>query len=87
MKLTNAELTCLQKGLPVTVMDGDNLYTIGIDLNEKTGVRLTHGDEKKWREEQRQGFGRYNLDYVPEASYTEELWEEMRKRNNMALKH
>ena len=24
-----------------------------------------------------------NLDYVPEASYTEELWEEMRKRNNM----
>ena len=101
MKLTNAELTCLQKGLPVTVMDGDNLYTIGIDLNEKTGVRLTHGDEKKWREEQRQGFGRYNfglngcwvadsegnLDYVPEASYTEELWEEMRKRNNMTLKH
>ncbi len=101
MKLTNAELTCLQKGLPITVMDGDDLYTIGIDLNEKTGVRLTHGDEKKWREEQRQGFGRYNfglngcwvadeegnLDYVPEASYTEELWEEMRKRNNMTLKH
>ena len=101
MKLTNAELTCLQKGLPVTVMDGDDLYTIGIDLNEKTGVRLTRGDEKKWREEQRQGFGRYNfglngcwvadndgnLDYVPEASYTEELWEEMRKRNNMTLKH
>lgn len=28
-----------------------------------------------------------NLDYVPEASYTEELWEEMRKRNNMTLKH
>lgn len=102
MKLTNAELVCLQKGMPVTFMDGDKLHTVGIDLYAKTGIRFAQGDEKRWREEQRTGFSRYNFgvngcwiadsegnfDYVPEESYTEELWEEMRKRNNpMSLKH
>lgn len=102
MKLTNAELICLQKGLPVTVMDGEELRTIGIDLNERTGIRFSLGDERKWREEQQRGMEKYNfglngcwvaddegnLDYVPEESYTQELWEEMRKRNcGMSVKH
>ena len=94
MKLTNAELTCLQKGLPVTVMDGDDLYTIGIDLNEKTGVRLTRGDEKKWRQQSKREWGKHNfgcfgcwtmdedgnLDYVHEDDYTEEMWDELKKK-------
>lgn len=102
MKLTPAELACLQKGLPITLMDGDSMYTVGIDLNERTGIRLVEGDERKWREEQRKDIGPYtfgvngcwmtdgegNLDYIPEESYTEELWEEMRKQNrSLSLKH
>lgn len=102
MKLTHAELVCLQKGIPVTVMNGENLYTVGIDLNTKTGIRLADGDEKKWRKEQRADIGPYNFglngcwvtdtdgnfDYIPEESYTEEMWEEMRKRQNpMIMKH
>ena len=102
VQLTNAELTCLQKGMPITIMDGDALHTVGIDLNEKSGIRIADGDEKRWREEQRKAFGQYNfgingcwvadndgnLDYVPEESYTEEMWEEMKKRNNtVQIKH
>jgi phenylpropionate dioxygenase-like ring-hydroxylating dioxygenase large terminal subunit len=101
MKLTNAELICLQKGLPISVLDNDEMHTVGIDLTEKTGIRVTQGDERKWREEQKRGGAKYNfgingcwmmddegnLDYVPEESYTEELWEEMKKRNNTTLKH
>jgi hypothetical protein len=96
MNLTNAELTCLQKGLPISVIDGDEVHTVGIDLMDKSGIRIAQGDERKWREEQNRSVGKYNfglngcwmaddegnLDYVPEESYTEELWEEMRKRNN-----
>ena len=102
MSLTNAELTCLQKGLPISVIDGDDVHTVGIDLMEKSGIRIAQGDERKWREDQRQGISKFNfglngcwmtvdegnLDYVPEESYTEELWEEMRKRNSqITLKH
>jgi len=35
MKLTNAELICLQKGMPISVVDGEDLHTVGIDLTEK----------------------------------------------------
>jgi hypothetical protein len=101
MKLTNAELICLQKGMPISVVDGEDLHTVGIDLTEKTGIRIALGDERKWREDQKQCGSKYNfglngcwasdadgnLDYIPEESYTEELWEEMRKRNNTTLKH
>jgi hypothetical protein len=96
MNLTNAELTCLQKGLPISVIDGEEVHTVGIDLMDKSGIRIAQGDERKWREEQNRSVDKYNfglngcwmaddegnLDYVPEESYTEELWEEMRKRNN-----
>jgi hypothetical protein len=101
MRLTNAELICLQKGLPISIIDGDDLHTVGIDLTEKTGIRITLGDERKWREAQIQCCCKYNfglngcwtsdangnLDYIPEESYTEELWEEMRKHNTAAIKH
>jgi hypothetical protein len=100
LKFTNAELICLQKGMPISVIYEDELYTIGIDLTVNSGIRITLGDERKWRQEQRQWCNKYNfgingcwvsdddgnLDYIPEESYTEELWEEMKKRNNSNLK-
>ena len=94
LHLTNGELTCLQKGMPISIVDGDDImHTIGIDLNEKTGVRFTEGNEKKWKEEMFKTFDKYNfglngcwvtdetgnLDYVPEDNYTQEMWEEQAK--------
>jgi len=94
INLTTAELVCLQKGLPVTIVDGEEMHTVGIDLNSKTGVRIAQGDERKWREQQRQGMEKYNfgingcwmadddgnLEYVPEEEYTDGMYEEMKKR-------
>ena len=94
LNLTNGELTCLQKGMPISIVTSDdNMHTIGIDLNEKTGIRFTVGDEKKWREEMYKPFGKYNfglngcwvtdnegnLDYVPEDDYSLEMLEEQKK--------
>ncbi len=102
MNLTDAEVTCLQKGTPLTTIAEDEMYTVGINLNEKTGVSIVRGDVKQWKDAQRDFIGKYsfglngcwitddegNLDYVPEESYTEEIWEELRKKNGqMSLKH
>lgn len=102
MKLTEAEVACLQKGTPLSTIEGDEMHTVGIDLNERNGIGIVNGDIAKWKESQRDCIGKYNfglngcwvadddgnLDYVPEESYTEELWEELRKKNNqMSLKH
>lgn len=105
INLTTAELVCLQKGMPITIVSGDTMHTIGIDLNSKTGIRFAQGDEKKWREEQRQGIDKYNfgingcwmtdasgnLEYIPEEEYTEEMYEEMKKkvtqRSGAAIRH
>lgn len=91
--LSNAELTCLRNGEPLTVTDGDELMTIGIDLNEPAGLRVCTGDERQWRGHERKEWGKYtfgcfgcwtmdedgNLDYIPEEEYSEELWNEMKK--------
>ena len=96
MKLTNAEMICLQKGMPVSTIDGDDMHTVGINLNENNGIGIVRGDVKQWREAQRDGIAKFNfglngcwttddegnLDYVSEESYTEEIWEELRKKNN-----
>lgn len=92
--LTNAEMSCLQKGVPITIVDGDYLITVDIDLTSPFGLRLVEGDEKKWREEQirsmeKFNFGLYgawvvddegNLNYVAEEDYTEEMLAEQKKK-------
>lgn len=91
--LSNAELTCLRNGEPLTVSDNDDLITIGIDLTTPTGIRVSPGDERQWRERKTQVCEKYNfgcfgcwimdddgsLDYVREEDYSEELWAEMKK--------
>ena len=73
----------------------------GIDLNNRTGVRVSSGDAKMWSEQRTRDwdkftFGIYgcwvmgedgNLDYVKEEDYTEELWNEQRKAGLRSMGH
>lgn len=93
LKLGNAEIRAVQQGEPLTFVMEDEPVSVGIDLNEKDGIRFCRGDAKKWsgqtkREWDKYTFGCYgcwmmdddgNLDYVPEEQYTEELWNEQKK--------
>ncbi|WP_291528493.1 DUF4099 domain-containing protein [Bacteroides sp. UBA939] len=93
-RLSNAELNCLRNGGPLTIMSNDNVVTVGIDLNEPTGIRICAGDERQWNVEVKKDWDKYNygcfgcwtmdeegnLDYVPEEEYTDEMWEEMRRK-------
>ena len=92
--LSNAELNCLKNGEVLTINLGEEQLTMGIDLNESTGIRLTEGDEQKWRQQTKREWGKYNfgcfgcwtmdedgnLDYVHEDDYTEEMWDELKKK-------
>ena len=87
--LSAAELNCLKNGEPLTITDDQEEVTFGIDLNDPKGFRYCMGDASKWREQAAQGMDTYtfgifgcwvkdadgNLDYVPEESYTDEMWE------------
>ena len=92
--LSNAELNCLRNGNPLTILTGDETITVGVDLNESTGIRICAGDERKWNAEVKKDWEKYNygcfgcwtmdeegnLDYTPEEAYTDEMWEEMRRK-------
>ena len=85
--LSSAELNCLRNGNPLTILRG-------VDLNESTGIRICAGDERKWNTEVKKDWEKYNygcfgcwtmdeegnLDYTPEEAYTDEMWEEMRRK-------
>lgn len=91
--LSPAELNVMQKGEPLTLIMDDEQITAGIDLNDKTGIRIDQGDSRKWKENTKREWDKYtfgcygcwvmdddgNLDYVPEEEYTEELWNEQKK--------
>lgn len=93
LKLSSAELTVMQKGEPLTLIMEDEQVTVGIDLNDKTCIRINQGDSQKWKENTKREWDKYtfgcygcwvmgddgNLDYVPEEEYTEELWNEQKK--------
>ena len=94
-KLSNAELSCLRNGEPLTVIDSDTEMTMGIDLKSRTGLRFSVGDTQKWQQQQdnqkleKYNFGLYgcwhtdddgNLNYTPEEDYSEELWNELKKK-------
>lgn len=92
--LSNAELNCLRNGNPLTILSGDDTITVGVDLNESTGIRISAGDERKWSAEVKKDWEKYNygcfgcwtmdeegnLDYTQEEAYTDEMWEEMRRK-------
>ena len=96
MQLTNGEHNCLSNGNLLTTTLNNQQVTIGVNLNESPGIRIIQGDEKTWRENEKRDYGKYNfglngcwisndeggLDYVPEDEYTDDLWDEMKKRGN-----
>ena len=49
--LSNAELSCLRNGNPLTIMADDDTITVGVDLNESTGIRICAGDEQWMKKE------------------------------------
>lgn len=93
LKISNAEINLMQQGEPLTFVMEDEPVTVGIDLNEKNGIRFCQGDSQKWigqakREWDKYTFGCYgcwvmgddgSLDYISEEQYTEELWNEQKK--------
>lgn len=101
--LSEAEFNNLQYGEPVTFVrdDDDEPITVGIDLSNRTGVRVSPGDAKMWSEQRTRDwdkftFGIYgcwvmgddgNLDYVKEEDYTDELWNEQRKAGLRSMGH
>ncbi len=93
MRLGSAEIRSIQNGEPLTFLVDDETVTVGIDLNDRTGLRFCDGDSQKWKEQAKREWDKYtfgcygcwvtdedgNLDYVPEEQYTEELWNEQKK--------
>lgn len=92
--LGSAEINCLRNGDPLTVLSNDDVITMGVDLNEPTGIRICTGDERKWNTEVKKDWEKYNygcfgcwtmdeegnLDYTPEEEYSDEMWEEMKRK-------
>ena len=93
-ELSSGEIQAIQDGDVVCINDEEDDVSIGIDLTEKSGLRLVLGDSQKWHKEKgeptmsRYSFGIYgcwfmdpegNLEYVHEQDYTEEFWDEMKK--------
>lgn len=98
--LTGAEIQKMQNGEVLTITDGNQLISIGIDLSYKSGIRYAAGDEETWKRESKREWDKYtfgafgcwvmddngNLDYVCEEDYTEELWNEQKKQG-MRMMH
>ena len=94
MHLSSAEVKVIQNGEPLTFVMGEEPITVGIDLNDSTGIRLCQGDDQKWKEQTKREWDKYtfgcygcwvmddggNLDYVSEDDYTEELWNELSRK-------
>ena len=93
-ELSSGEIQSIQNGDVVCINDEDEDVAIGIDLTEKSGIRLVLGTREKWLKEKgestmgRYSFGIYgcwvkdsegNLGYVHEQDYTDEIWAEQQK--------
>lgn len=97
LKLSPGEHICLSNGSLLTTTLDNEQVTIGVNLNQSTGIRISEGDERQWREADRRDYAKYNfglngcwiaddeggLNYVSEDDYTDDLWEEMKNRGNM----
>lgn len=93
LNLGNAEVKVIQAGEALTFVMDDQPITVGVDLNEPSGLRASEGDEQQWRKQNKREwdkftFGCYgcwimdddgNLSYCKEDDYSEELWSEQKK--------
>ena len=99
--LSTAEINCLRVGEPLTVAEGDELMTIGINLNEPTGILVCAGDGVQWKQEAKREWDKYNfgcfgcwvadgeggLDYLHEDDYTEEMWNELKRSSQRRMQN
>ncbi len=95
-QLSSAEINCLRNGDILTMLTGETLMTVGVDLNEPTGIRICIGDERQWKNEVKKDWDKHNygcfgcwtmdeegnLDYIQEEEYTDEMWDEMKKKGD-----
>ncbi|MDY4852781.1 MAG: DUF4099 domain-containing protein [Prevotella sp.] len=95
--LTGAEMQKLQNGEILTIIEDEAECSIGIDLNSMTGLRFAAGNDMIWRREGKREWDKYsfgifgcwkmdeagNLDYIPEESYTEEMWNELNSKSRV----
>ena len=93
-KLSNAELSCLRNGEPLTLVDKDEEMTMGIDLKSRSSIRFCVGDTQRWQQQENRQWEKYNfglygcwktdddgnLSYTPEEDYDEEMWNELKKK-------
>ena len=91
--LIASEIQRLQNGEVLTIVANKQQISLGIDLNSKSGIRFSSGDEEQWRRESKREWDKYtfgafgcwvmdedgNLNYVSDEDYTEELWNEQKK--------
>lgn len=88
ISLSRANYTKLMNGEVVQLGGKKETFSIGIDLNDNMGIRISKGSMMAWREETEveklphYNFGLYgcwlsddlgNLSYVPEEEYTDEM--------------
>lgn len=98
LRLTSSEINCITKGKLLSVHHSDDTQvTVGVSLKERSGFRVVDGDESVWREQEKKDYAHYsfglngcwvsavedNLEYIPEDEYTEDMWDEMKKRSNL----
>lgn len=97
--LTVAETNCIQNGEILTISQGDEPVSVGLDLNSPTGLRFEKGGEKRWKEGGARQWNKYSvgvfgcwvmddgeLSYMAEEEYTEEIWDEIEKQRNNRVK-
>ena len=96
MRLSKTEAACIRNGKPLTIMDGNKPFTMGVDLSSSNGIKAIDGDDTDFRNSVKRDWGQYNFGlngcwtmdgdgntaYVPEDEYTEEMWSEMKRRGN-----
>lgn len=87
----------LENGGVIELENNHNILSVGIDLNEDTGIRVANGDILAWQEDAqadrlpKYNFGIYGcwvaddenvLSYVAEDDYTEEINKELERKGS-----
>lgn len=92
-ELSTDDITLIQMGEAAVVGTGKDVLSIGIDLSERTGIRMELGKSFKWNRDRGSGMDRFSfgiygcwvkdangdLSYVPEEEYSDEIIAEQQK--------
>lgn len=91
-EMASFKLEMVRAGKVTEFGQGENMVTLGVDLNTQKGIRRVMGNEQAWILDKNEGtlskynFGIYGcwvlndsntLSYVPEAEYTQEMYDQL----------